>query len=145
MNDMKLDTPLQASRSALFALALTAGLLWPALSQASELLMFERGGCVWCQRWDREVGPLYDKTAEAKVLPLRRVDVDRQTAGGVTLASPVRYTPRSWWWTTAARSDASPATLVTMHSGDCSASLPPRSGLCVMELIEADGLCFQTF
>ena len=43
-------------------------------------------------RWERDVGSLYDKTAK-KVLPLRRVDVDRQSASGVTLQSPVRYTP----------------------------------------------------
>ena len=55
--------------------------------------MFERDGCVWCQRWNREIGPVYDKTDEAKVLPLRRIDVDRDKATGVTLESPVRWTP----------------------------------------------------
>lgn len=65
----------------------------PIAADAAELLMFERGGCVWCQRWDREVGPIYDKTAEARILPLRRIDLDRDRPGGVTLASPVIYTP----------------------------------------------------
>jgi hypothetical protein len=73
--------------------ALAACLLWPAVSRASELVMFEQGGCVWCARWNRDVGTVYDKTAEAKMLPLRRVDIDRQSAAGVTLAAPVRYTP----------------------------------------------------
>jgi thioredoxin-related protein len=73
--------------------ALVAGLLWPAVSRASELVMFQQGGCVWCARWDREVGPVYDKTAEAKLLPLRRVDISQQNATGVTLAAPVIYTP----------------------------------------------------
>lgn len=72
---------------------LVSGLLWPLETRASELLMFERDGCVWCQKWDREVGPVYDKTAEARVLPLRRVNAGNQTAGGITLASPVRFTP----------------------------------------------------
>ena len=55
--------------------------------------MFERDGCVWCQRWDRDVGPIYDKTAEAKLLPLRRINTESQAARDITLASPVRYTP----------------------------------------------------
>ena len=77
----------------LAAAVLAAGLLWPVVSRASELVMFEQGGCVWCARWNRDVGPVYDKTAEAKVLPLRRVDIGQQTAAGITLAAPVIYTP----------------------------------------------------
>jgi cytochrome c551/c552 len=77
----------------LAAAALAASLLWPALSRAAELVMFEQGGCVWCAWWNREVGPVYDKTAEAKVLTLRRIDIGQQTAAGVTLAAPVIYTP----------------------------------------------------
>jgi thioredoxin-related protein len=73
--------------------ALAASLLWPAMSSAAELVMFQQGGCVWCARWDREVGPVYDKTTEAKLLPLRRVDISQQTSAGVTLAARVIYTP----------------------------------------------------
>jgi thioredoxin-related protein len=72
---------------------LAAALAWPAHMQASELLMFEREGCVWCQRWDREIGSIYHKTAEAKLLPLRRINTESQAARDITLASPVRYTP----------------------------------------------------
>ena len=79
--------------SLLALVAVAASLVWPGKLQAAELVMFERDGCAWCQRWDREVGPVYDRTAEAKVLPLRRVNTDSQPAGGITLASPVRYTP----------------------------------------------------
>jgi hypothetical protein len=91
MYDMSLRKLQQTS---LFALVLlVSALLWPVATQASELLMFERDGCVWCQRWDREIGPVYDKTAEARVLPLRRIDTGHQAAGGINLASPVRFTP----------------------------------------------------
>lgn len=55
--------------------------------------MFEQAGCVFCQRWERDVGKLYAKTDEAKALPLRRIDIQNQKMSGVTLASPVRYTP----------------------------------------------------
>lgn len=72
---------------------LAAALAWLAPVQASELLMFERDGCVWCQRWDRDVGSIYHKTAEAKLLPLRRINTESQAASDITLASPVRYTP----------------------------------------------------
>jgi len=75
------------------AVALVAGLLWPACAFASELVMFERAGCPWCQRWDREVGVTYAKTSEARRLPLRRVDIHSGSTGGIVLASPVRYTP----------------------------------------------------
>ncbi|MEW6767935.1 MAG: thioredoxin family protein [Pseudomonadota bacterium] len=81
-----------ASNILLMAVLAAAAML-PAKARAAELLMFESRSCIYCLRWERDVGSLYDKTAEAKVLPLRRVDVDRQSASGVTLQSPVRYTP----------------------------------------------------
>ena len=64
-----------------------------AESQAAELLMFSQGGCPSCVRWDREVGSIYDKTAEAAILPLRRIDIARQTTSNVTLSSRILYTP----------------------------------------------------
>jgi thioredoxin-related protein len=73
-------------------LVMTAALS-PRIADASELLMFERDGCVWCARWNREIAPVYDKTDEARLLPLRRIDMDRDKSPGVTLASPVRFTP----------------------------------------------------
>jgi len=63
-----------------------------ARATASELIMFERDGCAWCQRWNKEIGTIYDRTQEAQRLPLRRVNLDRQAAG-VTLKEPVRYSP----------------------------------------------------
>lgn len=78
-------------KSILLCAILIAAAIMPVA--AAELLMFERDGCVWCARWDQEVGTIYDKTAEAKVLPLRRVNLDRDKPGGVALASPVRFTP----------------------------------------------------
>ncbi|MDO9561846.1 MAG: thioredoxin family protein [Bradyrhizobium sp.] len=74
-------------------LFLLAAAFWPVTSDAAELLVFGRDGCVWCQRWDRDVGSSYGKTDEARVLPLRHVNIDRPAASGVALVSPVRYTP----------------------------------------------------
>ncbi|MGM5027440.1 thioredoxin fold domain-containing protein [Tardiphaga sp. 862_B3_N4_1] len=73
-------------------LVMTAALS-PSIADASELLMFERDGCVWCARWNREIAPVYDRTDEVKLLPLRRIDMDRDKSPGVALASPVRFTP----------------------------------------------------
>ena len=43
---------------------------------AAELLMLEQTGCEWCERWHEEIGPIYPKTSEADIAPLRRVDID---------------------------------------------------------------------
>jgi thioredoxin-related protein len=75
------------------ALLIIAALFAPAAAKAAELVMFERDGCVWCARWDRDVAPVYDKTSEAKLLPLRRINIDHARVDGVTLESPVRFTP----------------------------------------------------
>lgn len=77
----------------LLRLSVLAALLWPVTSHAAELLMFERDGCVWCQRWNQAVGPIYDKTGEAERLPLRRLNIDEQGSSDVTLVSTVVYTP----------------------------------------------------
>ncbi|MBN8968447.1 MAG: thioredoxin fold domain-containing protein [Rhizobiales bacterium] len=76
---------------ALFAATVNIAAALPAL--ASELIMFEQAGCTHCQRWDREVGSLYEKTTEAHMLPLRRLHIREQSQAGITLAAPVRFTP----------------------------------------------------
>jgi hypothetical protein len=75
------------------AILWAAAPLLPAAAQAAELVMFERDGCVWCARWDRDVGPVYSKTDEAKVLPLRRINIDHAKNADPGLITPVRFTP----------------------------------------------------
>lgn len=78
-------------RRALLALPLAATTS-PAGATSRELVMFDRPGCPWCLRWDREVGAIYPRTAEGRAAPLRRVDLS--AAGAETwLAAPVRFTP----------------------------------------------------
>jgi len=88
-----MSTRLRSKTALLGAAMLVAAVVWPALAQAAELLMFERAGCPWCERWNREVGSLYGKTAEAKLLPLRRVNIDTNTPKDLKLAAPVLFTP----------------------------------------------------
>lgn len=84
---------LRARTSGMAAIVFAAGGLWPALANASELVMFDQAGCIYCQRWERDVGSLYEKTDEARALPLRRIDIRDQKMSGVVLAAPIRYTP----------------------------------------------------
>ncbi|MEP4766896.1 MAG: transcriptional regulator [Roseibium sp.] len=37
--------------------------------------MLEQPGCVWCLRWNEEIGVVYPKTKEGEKAPLRRVDI----------------------------------------------------------------------
>jgi hypothetical protein len=62
-------------------------------AQALELVMFERTGCPWCLRWDKEVAPGYSASPEGLIAPLRRVSLDRGSPNGLTLTPPVFYTP----------------------------------------------------
>jgi hypothetical protein len=68
-------------------------LVWLSASpvRCAELVMFERDGCVWCLRWNREIGSIYDRTDEGRRLPLRRVNVAQPP--GIELVEPVRFTP----------------------------------------------------
>lgn len=77
--------------AALMLIAWTAALTVPA--SAAELVMFERSGCVWCQRWEREIGSIYPRTEEGRIAPLRHVSLDRGPPKGLTLVEPVFFSP----------------------------------------------------
>src|SRR3954452_20146606 len=67
----------------------------PAASaaHAAELVMFEQKGCVWCQKFDREIAPAYDKTAEGKRAPLRRLDIAQPAPADLSFIKRERFTP----------------------------------------------------
>lgn len=76
-------------------------LLWAILGAGSadaagtpvnSLLYFSQKGCPACIAWDRAVGRLYAKTDEAKLLPLRRVDIDHRPANLAQIQG-IHYTP----------------------------------------------------
>lgn len=62
-------------------------------ARAADLVMFDRLGCAWCARWDREIGAIYPRTPEGQRAPLRRVSLDNALPPDLQLASPVRYSP----------------------------------------------------
>jgi thioredoxin-related protein len=80
-------------RHALMLIVLLAIASGSTAAAAMELVMFRRAGCPWCAAWDREVGPVYPKTALGQRLPVRFVDLDRDQGAVAGLKSPVRYTP----------------------------------------------------
>ncbi len=40
-------------------------------AKAAELLMFEEPGCVYCAQWRREIGPIYPRSREGQIAPIR--------------------------------------------------------------------------
>jgi thioredoxin-related protein len=64
----------------------------PARAELS-LLMFEEAGCVWCARWNAEVGPEYPITPEGLAAPLRRIDIHAPLSDDLVLTSQPVFTP----------------------------------------------------
>jgi thioredoxin-related protein len=58
-----------------------------------QLLMFEEPGCVWCMRWNEDVGGEYPITPEGQLAPLTRLQLRDPLPENVSLASRPRYTP----------------------------------------------------
>ena len=57
------------------------------------LLMAEEEGCVWCERWDREISAIYPKTDEGRAAPLLRHDIRAELPQGIALAGKLQFTP----------------------------------------------------
>lgn len=57
------------------------------------LAMFEQPGCAYCIAWDREIGPIYPKTPEGQVAPLRKIDLRGPVPADVTVGSKPQFTP----------------------------------------------------
>lgn len=62
-------------------------------ARAAELVMFEQAGCTWCEAFNREVAPAYDKTPEGQRAPLRRVDIARALPPDLSFIKVERLTP----------------------------------------------------
>ena len=64
-----------------------------APAHSAELVMFEQKGCVWCQKFDREIAPAYDKTTEGTRAPLRRLDIAQPIPADLAFIRRERFTP----------------------------------------------------
>lgn len=75
------------------AVLVAALVLWTgAAARAAELVMYEIKGCPWCAKWHREIGPLYGKTDEGRLLPLRQVQLGSAPAD-LTAVKDVKVAP----------------------------------------------------
>jgi thioredoxin-related protein len=79
------------SRATLFGAMFLA--LTVSNARAAELVMFEQAGCGWCEAFDREIAPIYSKTAEGRLAPLRRVDIARELPRDLAFLDVERLTP----------------------------------------------------
>ena len=79
------------SRSPVFAAMLIVSSL--TTTRAAELIMFEQTGCAWCEAFNREIAPIYDKTAEGQRVPLRRVDIDQPVPQDLAFVAVERLAP----------------------------------------------------
>lgn len=64
---------------------------WQA--QPIRLMMVEQAGCIYCARWDAEIAPGFAKSAEGRLAPLMRVDIDGPWPDGIVLDSRPVITP----------------------------------------------------
>jgi hypothetical protein len=74
-------------------LVLLLGLAAGFPAAAAELIMFEAVGCPYCARWNRELAPIYPKTAEGRRAPLRRVDIAQPRPVDLAAIGNIVYTP----------------------------------------------------
>ena len=62
-------------------------------AEGIELIMVERDGCVYCQQWLDQIGPIYPKTAAGKFAPLRIINIDAPLPDDLTIGAPLIYSP----------------------------------------------------
>ncbi len=73
--------------------AIVLACLLPVLASADTyLLMAEEDGCAWCARWNKDIAPIYPKTAEGKTARLGRYDLHGEEPD-VAFERPIHYTP----------------------------------------------------
>jgi thioredoxin-related protein len=62
-------------------------------SYAAQLLMIEEAGCVYCAKFNAEIAPIYPKTDEGKLAPLRRLDLANAWPEDLSQIKPATVTP----------------------------------------------------
>lgn len=62
-------------------------------ARAGELVYFGSSACPSCESWDEEIGSIYPKTDEAKILPLRKVSIHDDRPNDLEFIKGIRYTP----------------------------------------------------
>jgi hypothetical protein len=57
------------------------------------LVMVEQPGCVYCERWNESIGPIYPNTPEGMFAPLVRAQLREPPPDGIKYTRRVTYTP----------------------------------------------------
>ncbi len=72
-----------------------AGLFLMATSSVADvrLIMFDRHGCFYCQKWKAEIKPIYPKTTEGRIAPLSILDMDGHLPKELQLTSRPTLSP----------------------------------------------------
>ena len=60
---------------------------------AAELIMIEQDGCVYCEKFNREIAQAYPKTEEGKRAPLRRINLDDEWPEDLSQVKTQQFTP----------------------------------------------------
>ena len=81
-----------ALRFCVLAFAFAAGAA-QAQEQNLTLYMVEQAGCIYCARWDAEVGDAYHLTEEGKAAPLHRIQLRDPPPEGITFVRKAVFTP----------------------------------------------------
>lgn len=62
-------------------------------AQDVTLYMVEQPGCIYCARWNAEVGDAYHLTAEGRAAPLKRIELRAPLPEGIDFARKAVFTP----------------------------------------------------
>ena len=71
-------------------LAALALMTLPAAADPLRLLMVEKDGCIYCQAWDRNIGPGYAASDAGRAAPLMRVDIHGPYPDGLAYVLALR-------------------------------------------------------
>lgn len=88
---LKLD--LSRMLSTAFAACVLFAFFATSALKAAELIMFEEAGCMWCERWNEEIGVVYDRTSQGRIAPLRRLDAHQPLPPDLRALDRASYTP----------------------------------------------------
>jgi hypothetical protein len=88
-----LDRKIAPRFAAAAIIAVTAFAAATSTAGAAELLVFGTKRCPYCLAWEREIGRIYPRTGEARLAPLRRVDLEGRRPADLPHIRPVEVSP----------------------------------------------------
>lgn len=62
-------------------------------ADAASLIMVEQQYCEYCESWNADIGVIYNKTAEGKRVPLRRIDIHEPLPDDLNFLTGLIFTP----------------------------------------------------